>query len=75
MISRRGVLSGIVAASASVEVSDAQNKIMSVEDQVKAVAMAMQMIHGGEWRYSIDPIARNVFVTQFSLTGEVKKRR
>lgn len=75
MISRRGVLGGMVASPADDDVQAAQRQIQSVEDQAAALTHAMQKLHGGEWRYFIDPIAKNVFVTQFSPAGEVRKRR
>ena len=75
MLSRRSVPDGIVANPTDDDVQIAQRQIQSVEDQAAALARAMQKLHGGEWRYYIDPIAKNVFVTQFSPAGEVRKRR
>lgn len=75
MLSQRSVPDGIAANPTDNNVQIAQRQIQSVEDQASALAHAMQKMHGGEWRYFIDPIAKNVFVTQFSPAGEVRKRR
>ena len=75
MLSRRSVPDGIAANPTDDDVQVAQRQIQSVEDQAASLARAMQKMHGGEWRYFIDPIAKNVFVTQFSPAGEVRKRR
>ncbi len=48
---------------------------IDIEKQAAALARSMQKIHGGQWRYFIDPISRNVFVTQFSPSGDVRKRK
>lgn len=75
MISRRSVIDGITANPTDEDVQIAQRQIQSVEDQAAALTRAMQKLHGGEWQYFIDPIAKNVFVTQFSPAGVVRKRR
>ena len=75
MISRRGIVDSIVANPTDEDISTVQARILSVEAQAAALARSMQRLHGGEWRYFIDPISKNVFVTQFSSAGEVKKRR
>ena len=75
MLSRRSVIDGITANPTDEDVQIVQRQIHSVEDQAAALTCAMQKLHGGEWRYFIDPIAKNVFVTQFSPAGEVRKRR
>lgn len=75
MLSRCSVPDGIVVNATEDDVRVAQRQIQTVEAQAAALAHAMQKMHGGEWRYFIDPIAKNVFVTQFSPAGEVRKRR
>lgn len=75
MLSQRSVPDGIAGNPTDDDVQIAQRQIQSVEDQASALAHAMQKMHGGEWRYFIDPIAKNVFVTQFSPAGVVRKRR
>lgn len=75
MHSQRSVPDGIAGNPTDDDVQIAQRQIQSVEDQASALAHAMQKMHGGEWRYFIDPIAKNVFVTQFSPAGVVRKRR
>ncbi len=73
MLSQRSVSDGIAENPTDDDVHIAQRQIQSVEDQAAALARAMQKMHGGEWRYFIDPIAKNVFVTQFSPAGVVRK--
>lgn len=75
MLSQCSVPDGIAANPTDDDVQMVQRQIQSVEDQASALAHAMQKMHGGEWRYFIDPIAKNVFVTQFSPAGVVRKRR
>ena len=75
MLSQRSVPDGIAANPIDDDVQILQRQIQSVEAQAAALTQAMQRMHGGEWRYLIDPIAKNVFVTQFSPAGVVRKRR
>ena len=64
MISRRGVLSGVVANPSDEDISTVQSRILSVEAQAAALAHSMQKIHGGRWGYAYDEDAAAVFIFQ-----------
>lgn len=59
------------------EITPDQVKIISNEVEAKAaeIAILMHRLHGGGWRYFIDPISKNIFITQFSGSSDVKKRK
>lgn len=64
MISRRGVITGVVANPTDEDISTVQGRILSVEAQAAALARSMQRIHGGRWGYAYDEDVAAVFIFQ-----------